>query len=187
MTVMPRSDHSLGGVDDAALRKAFVRGEEWSLRAIYDDSGPMVYSFALKALQSSREAEDVVQQVFVAAWLGRKDFDARRGSLPGWLMGIAKFKVIDTLRARARSLQPVPTFLKEETTEAFLDEMVERVVVAQAMDRLRDEQRKALELAFFEDLTHTEIADRMGLPLGTVKSHIRRGLQLLRTQLGEQA
>ncbi|MFN8026950.1 MAG: RNA polymerase sigma factor [Acidimicrobiia bacterium] len=184
----------MGAGDDVAAR--FAAGDERALREAYDAHGSLVFAFCSRNLPSRADAEDAMQQVFVAAWQGRERFDAEKGSLPGWLLGIARHKVADQARAAGRRndlvekqaaavavAEPVAGAPGPDGPEVVLD----RLVVANAMAGLPDEQRRTLELAFYDDLTHTQIAQMLGLPLGTVKSHIRRGLGRLRASLEEVA
>ncbi len=183
----------VGAGDDVAAR--FAAGDESALREAYDAHGALVFAFCSRNLASRADAEDATQQVFVAAWQGRDRFDAEKGSLPGWLLGIARHKVSDVVRASGRrdalverqasavgtGAPGTPTGAVGDTPDSVLD----RLVVARALAELPDEQRRTLELAFYDDLTHTQIAQVLGLPLGTVKSHIRRGLGRLRASLEE--
>jgi RNA polymerase sigma factor (sigma-70 family) len=184
----------VGAGDDVAAR--FAAGDERALREAYDAHGALVFAYCSRNLASRADAEDATQQVFVAAWQGRGGFDAGKGSLPGWLLGIARHKVADVVRASGRR-----NALAERQAGAVgagavggaaggtvgdaPDAVLDRLVVARALAELPDEQRRTLELAFYDDLTHTQIAQVLGLPLGTVKSHIRRGLGRLRASLEE--
>jgi len=184
----------VGAGDDVAAR--FAAGDEAALREAYDAHGGLVFAFCSRNLASRADAEDATQQVFVAAWQGRDRFDAEKGSLPGWLLGIARHKVSDVVRASGRRDALVERQASAVGTGATggavggavgdaPDTVLDRLVVARALAELPDEQRRALELAFYDDLTHTQIAQVLGLPLGTVKSHIRRGLGRLRASLEE--
>jgi RNA polymerase sigma factor (sigma-70 family) len=170
--------------DDELLARRFAAGDETALRQIYDRYGRAVLHLALSTLATRADAEDVVQTTFVAAWLGRDGFDPTRGSLLGWLLGIARRKVVDRLRAMARedrvteSVRQASAALPTSGTNP--DRVVDQLVVADELARLPREQRRMLELAFFDDLTHQQIATVTGVPLGTVKSHIRRGMASLR-------
>jgi len=174
------------GHPDGALAEAFRGGDPGALRQIYDLFGGAVFHLALRGLNSGADAEDVTQTTFVAAWQGRETFDPDRGSLLGWLLAIARRKVIDRLRAAARehriadAVRAVP---EPVATEPGPDRVVERLVVAHELTRPPGEQRRVLELAFYDDLTHQQIAAVTGLPLGTVKSHLRRGMGRLRQRL----
>ncbi|NES28630.1 sigma-70 family RNA polymerase sigma factor [Micromonospora terminaliae] len=169
------------GEDDLAAR--FRAGDEAALRQAYDRYGRAVLHLATTTLVNRSDAEDVTQATFVAAWLGRETFDPAKGSLVGWLLGIGRRKVVDRLRAAARETRVVETVrqLPEPVpTGPDPDTVVDRLVVADELARLPDDQRRMLELAFYDDLTHQQIATVTGVPLGTVKSHIRRGMQSLR-------
>ncbi|MEU1811504.1 sigma-70 family RNA polymerase sigma factor [Micromonospora sp. WMMD1076] len=169
------------GEDDLATR--FRDGDEAALREAYDRYGRAVLHLATTTLVNRTDAEDVTQATFVAAWLGRETFDPAKGSLVGWLLGIGRRKVVDRIRAAARETRVVETVrqLPEPvSTGPDPDTVVDRLVVADELARLPDEQRRMLELAFYDDLTHQQIAAVTGVPLGTVKSHIRRGMQSLK-------
>jgi RNA polymerase sigma-70 factor (ECF subfamily) len=168
---------------DDELAERLRRGEEKALRTAYDRHGAAVLYLAQRMLGNRADAEDVTQLTFVAAWTGRDGYDPQRGTMLGWLLGIARRKAVDRLRSAARDERITETVRAQpghpdgpETP----DRLVDRLVVADEMARLPDEQRRALELAFFDDLTHPQIAAVTGLPLGTVKSHIRRGMANLR-------
>ncbi|WP_442929888.1 RNA polymerase sigma factor [Micromonospora sp. WMMC241] len=167
--------------DDLAMR--FRDGDEAALREAYDRFGRAVLHLAASTLANRSDAEDVTQATFVAAWLGRETFDPAKGSLIGWLLGIGRRKVVDRIRASARETRVVETVrqLPEPVdTGPDPDTVVDRLVVADELARLPDEQRRMLELAFYDDLTHQQISAVTGVPLGTVKSHIRRGMQSLK-------
>ncbi|BCJ50836.1 RNA polymerase sigma factor [Actinoplanes sp. NBRC 14428] len=166
------------------LAERFRDGDDRALRTAYEQYGGAVLALAVRVLGNRADAEDVTQATFVAAWMGRETFDPGRGSVLGWLLGIARRKAVDRIRSTVRDERisdtvrslPPPATTPEETPERVVD----RLVVADALNRLPGEQRRTLELAFFDDLTHPQIAAVTGLPLGTVKSHIRRGMASLR-------
>jgi RNA polymerase sigma factor (sigma-70 family) len=161
--------------------------DEASLRAVYDAWGGLVLGYAGRRLSSDPDAEDVTQQVFLAAWDQRDGFDPARGNLPAWLLGIARHKVADRLRALQRQgrLAAQAALLPEPAAaDSAEDDLARRLLVLDALDRLPSERREVLALAFYDDLTHHTISERLDLPLGTVKSHIRRGLDQLRQEMG---
>lgn len=168
---------------DDELAQRFAAGDEAALRLAYDRYARAVFHLATSTLANRSDAEDVAQATFVAAWLGRATYDPGRGSLLGWLLGIARRKVVDRLRAVAREdriTESVRHLPEPHPTGPDPDRVVDRLVVADELARLPDEQRRMLELAFYDDLTHQQIAAVTGVPLGTVKSHIRRGMASLR-------
>lgn len=166
------------------LAEAFAGGERWALRSAYEQHGPLVYRLALRTVGEAADADDVTQATFVSAWRGRDTFDPARGSLPGWLVGIARRRSIDLLRARAREQRDLSGLAgSDDIVHDPADRTVDALIVADGLAELPQVQRRVLELAFYDDLTHPQIAAATGLPLGTVKSHIRRGMSRLRDRL----
>jgi RNA polymerase sigma-70 factor, ECF subfamily len=186
---------ALAAVSDSSVadRAAFdrmARGDSDALAEIYDRHGRLVYSLALRIVRDQADAEDVVQEVFSQAWRQASRYDAARGSVLGWLLTLTRSRAIDRLRGR-RS-RPEPT-----VDAAVLDAIPDGAALADvqvqtagqasqiraAVEGLSVLQRIAIELAFYEGLTHAEIAERLELPLGTVKTRIRQGLLKLRDRL----
>jgi RNA polymerase sigma factor (sigma-70 family) len=170
---------------DAELAAAFPQADERILRQVWDRYGTLVYRIALATLRSTTDAEEVTQTTFVSAWRGRGTFDPGAGSLAGWLVGIVRRRAIDQLRVRERDRRAVQAATVDAEPDGSdrdpgPDRVVDRLVIADELGRLPDPQRRVLELAFFDDLTHSQIAALTGMPLGTVKSNLRRGLIQLR-------
>ncbi|TWF74210.1 RNA polymerase sigma-70 factor (ECF subfamily) [Pseudonocardia hierapolitana] len=165
------------------LARRFRLGEGAALEEAYDRHARLVYSLALRSLGAHHDAEDVTQQVFVRAWRGRAGLDPGRGSLGGWLVGITRRQIADRFAARARDRDLADRAGRVTEVRVVGDppaEVVDAVVVAHEIERLPGQQRAVVRLAFFADLTHQQISEATGLPLGTVKSHLRRGLERLR-------
>jgi len=167
--------------DDAALLTLVQRGDEHAMASLFDRYSKVVYSVALRVLRDPASAEDVLQEVFMQIWRNPDGFVATRGSLGGWLAVVARNRSIDALR-RKRPTEQVDDMalassynLADEAERNSLMEKARSVIVL-----LPVEQRKTLEMAFFDGLTHSEIAEMTGDPLGTVKTRIRSALISLR-------
>ena len=170
---------------DRELTLRFRDGGGEALKAAYDRYSGMVYRVGMMTFKNHHDAEELVQQVFVRAWRGRAGFDADRGSLAGWLLGITRRLIADRYASldRDRKVQAAAVVAAPPETDAGrTEEIVDRVVVGDKLDKLPIEQSSVLRMSFFDGLTHTEIAAATNLPLGTVKSHIRRALTQLRRQ-----
>lgn len=164
---------------EADIEERFGGDDPLVLRAAFDALSGSVYAYGRRLLPTNEDAEDLVQQVFVSAWRSRQRYDPQRASLLTWLLGIARNKAIDRLRRLERE-QRTPLHADGVDIEDASGLLADRLLVREALSWLRPEQQHVLELAFYHDLTHQQIAAKLGLPLGTVKSHARRGLQRLR-------
>jgi RNA polymerase sigma factor (sigma-70 family) len=167
---------------DDELAEQLRAGDEGALRAAYDRHAGAVLYLAQRLLGNRADAEDVTQLTFVAAWSGRDTFDPQRGTMLSWLLGIARRKAVDRVRSAARDRRITEAMQSEMPSDQrhTPERIIDRLIVADELARLPTEQRRTLELAFFDDLSHPQIAAVTGLPLGTVKSHIRRGMANLR-------
>ena len=180
------SNTEAGEPSAADIAKGFADGREDSLEAAYRRWSGLVFTLALRSVNNRGDAEEITQQVFVSAWRGRASFNPDVGQLGSWLVGVTRHRISDHLAARSRQLRIV-----EATTPAAIvssgdeDRLVDRVVLADELDQLDDPRRTILKLAFYEDQTYSQIAEQLDLPLGTVKSHVRRGLLYLRARLKE--
>lgn len=174
-------------LDDATeLARRFAAGDERALAEIYGQWSSLVFSLAIRSLGDATDAEDVTQKVFVAAWQGRERFDPARASLSAWLVGITRHTIADTHQARTREraiTEQVTAITGDETAPAPEVDLADRLLIADEMARLDPLPRAVVRLAFFDDLTHLQIAERLQIPVGTVKSHIRRSLNKLRGRL----
>jgi RNA polymerase sigma-70 factor (ECF subfamily) len=176
--------------DDADIARRFAAGDEGALAEAYRRWSAQIHGMAVRAFGHGPDAEDVTQQTFVSAWTGRARYRPEQGPLPAWLVGVARHKIADGWARRERQRRETEAAMSEAQAAAGrpatggVDSAVaDRVLLLDELDRLGQPQRGIIELAFFEDLTHAQIADRTGLPLGTVKSHIRRTLERLRSRL----
>ncbi len=168
-------------VSGTSLAHAFAAGSDGALEEIYRDVSPLVFTLAVRALGNHAEAEDVTQQTFVAAWRSHGTFDPDRGALRGWIVGIARRAIADALERRTRERRRLEA-VRDDVTEVERDR-VDDILLAYEIEALGDPRRTIMSLAFYEGHTHEHIAERLEMPLGTVKSHIRRSLATLRTQL----
>lgn len=178
---MEKPARSAAADEDGALLDRIRRGDGSAMAVLYDRYGRVVYSVSLRVLRDTAAAEDVLQEIFMQIWRTPDSFSETRGSLGGWLAVVARNRSIDALRRRR------PTDQVEEVSLASpfnLAEEAERNYMAErartAIQKLPAEQKKTLEMAFFDGLTHTEIAEITGDPLGTVKTRIRSALLTLR-------
>ncbi|MFW3169751.1 RNA polymerase sigma factor [Geodermatophilus sp. CPCC 206100] len=175
--------------DDAEVGRRFAAGDEQALAWAYERFAGQVHGMAVRAFGPGPDAEDVTQQVFVSAWTGRAGYRPDQGPLPAWLVGVCRHKIADAWARRDRQRRAAEAAIAEAQAAPppggpQVDTAVaDRVLLLGELDQIGQPQRGIIELAFFEDLTHAQIAARTGLPLGTVKSHIRRTLERLRTRL----
>ncbi|TDU83360.1 RNA polymerase sigma-70 factor (ECF subfamily) [Kribbella voronezhensis] len=185
-TVRPVSTTDAGDPSAADIAKGFADGREESLAEAYRRWSGLVYTLALRSVNDRGDAEEITQQVFVSAWRGRAGFDPETGTLGSWLVGVARHRIADHHAARTRHRRNVEAVIPAAAVSSGdEDRLVDRVVLADELDRLDDPRRTILKLAFYEDQTYSQIAEQLDLPLGTVKSHVRRGLLYLRTRLKE--
>jgi len=175
--------------DDDEVARLFAAGDEQALAWAFERWAAAVHGMAVRAVGPGPDAEDITQQTFVSAWTGRNGYRPNRGPLAAWLVGICRHRIADAFAGRdraRRSAAAAATAARDlpATSSAPADSRVaDRLLLLDELDRLEQPQRRIIELAFFEDLTHVQIAARTGLPLGTVKSHIRRTLERLRGRL----
>lgn len=191
-------DHidDLATLSDEALVEQVAMGNNRALECLYDRYARPVYGLALKMLNTSELAEDVVQEAFWRVWRRGATFQAGQGKFTSWLFGIAHNLCIDELR-RQRS-RPTPVYLEADSTigETLSDDQPElsmvswhserRRIILAALQELPDDQRQVVELAYFGGLSQREIAEHLNNPLGTVKTRIRLGLQKIKHVLQTQ-
>jgi RNA polymerase sigma-70 factor, ECF subfamily len=168
---------------DWSLLERVVRKEESALAALYDRYSGLVFAEAMRILRDNGAAEEILQDIFYQVWRTAEKFDPARGSLPGWLMVVTRNRAISRLRrSGSRSDEEldqnaVSVSINLENA-ASQKQMIDRL--KSVMSAMPDSQRQAIELAFFEGLTHSEIAAKTGEPLGTIKTRIRSALEVLR-------
>ena len=176
------ADRPPDDAEDEALVVAMAAGDRAALAALYERHAGLLLGLALRIVREKREAEDLLHDVFLEAWRAAKDFDPKRGRVRTWLA--------IRMRSRALDLQKSAR-VSRNTGDAGLDVMVDEAEASSpdhgrirtALAELGQDQRKVLELAYFEGLSCTEIAERVAIPVGTVKSRIAAGLDRLRTGL----
>lgn len=167
------------------LAARFRAGDVDAMAEVYAQHSRLVHTLALRTLGNHHDAEDVTQQVFVAAWRGRQTLDPDKGPLAAWLVGITRHTVADLLAQRTRTIRNLSAVAANPPSAlpAFDGAVTDRILLAHALESLGEPKATILRLAFAEEQTHEEIARLLELPLGTVKSHVRRGLLQLRSTM----
>jgi RNA polymerase sigma-70 factor (ECF subfamily) len=175
--------------DQAALAR-MARGDQSALAELYDRNARLVFSLALRILQNRADAEDVVQEVFQQVWTQAGRYDTGRGAVAAWMLTMARSRAIDRLRSRnSRPESPSEARIVEQLPDAAARQDLQLLSAEQvkslqgALNQLPAAQRMAVELAYYEGLTHAEIAERLSEPLGTVKTRIRQAVIKLRESL----
>ncbi len=185
-----------GSETDETLVARMSERDQAALSSLYDRHRGVLFALALRILRDRAEAEEVLGDVFLQAWRQAGGYDPTRGTVSGWLINLCRSRAIDRLRSRGRRVAGTEALAREEAVrpaggapaddpEEAADLTLKRRRVAQALNALPEVQRDALELAYYEGLSHSEIATRLGQPLGTVKTRIRQGLIVLRESLAE--
>ncbi len=169
------------GVTDAEIITRIYSGDEGAMALLYDRYSRVVYAVALRVLSDGSAAEDILQDVFMQLWRNPQAFNASRGSLAAWLAVIARNRAIDLLRKKRPEAEAVETVIAADPdVENMAGRNLAIEKVRSVLAGMPAEQRAALEMAFFEGLTHVEIAGKTGQPLGTIKTRIRSGLSAVR-------
>ncbi len=170
--------------DDIEIMKRIAAREQQAFQTLYQRYGKPVYSLAYRILQNSTLAEEVTQDTFLKIWQQRAHWDPEKGKLSNWLLAITQFTAIDRLRQEQRQPALYPHDI-EDADEMMLDahgglQWQEGTVLRGLVTQLPQEQASLIDLAFFQGMSHSEIADTTRIPLGTVKTRLRAGLQRLR-------
>jgi RNA polymerase sigma-70 factor (ECF subfamily) len=179
---------------DAVLMDRILQQDSTALETLYNRYGRPVYSLVLRIAQNPASAEEIVQDIFLQLWRSADRFQISRGPLEPWLFTMARNRALDFLRLKREKQRRredsdsdvvVPSAVVRPDPEGDIDQSRRAEKIRALLSSLPEAQRHAIELAFFEGLTHSEIAEATGEPLGTVKSWIRGGLLKLRESLGE--
>jgi RNA polymerase sigma-70 factor (ECF subfamily) len=177
---------------DDRIAQLLADGDPSAIELLYDRYGRLAYTLAFRVLGDPGAAEDVVQDAFLSVWRRRESFDAERGSIKTWMAAIVHHRALDRLRGRSgrsRRDLPLETAGAGEATDDSFDavaEGLERDQVRRALASLSPDQRSAIELAYYGGLSQSEISERLGIPLGTVKGRTRQALRRLREVLTAQ-
>ena len=171
---------------ETELNARFAAGDDEALAEIYRRWSPVVFTMALRSLGDRSDAEDVTQRTFVSAWTSRAGYDPSRARLSTWLVTIAKRRIADMHESRAK-VRAIQAELQRTTRPEDLvrepPDIAETVLIADELSHLEPAALAVMRLAFYDDLTHEQISQRLDMPLGTVKSHIRRSLTRMRNRL----
>ena len=188
--LIPTANHEVS--PDAALVQRLLQRDVSAFEQLYDRHSRLVYSLLLRILQQAGTAEEVAQDVFLQLWRNARQYEESRGPFLPWLLTLARNRALDTLRLKSErqrrredQTEEMPSVVAVPEYEKQLDEKRRAEKVCALMGSLNPQQKRAIELAYFEGLSHTEIAAALKEPLGTVKSWIRNGL--LRLKEGLQA
>jgi RNA polymerase sigma-70 factor (ECF subfamily) len=173
------------------LVKRSAHGDERALAQLYDSTNRLVYGMAMRILGDVSSAEDVTMEVYLQVWRTAESYDPRRGTVSSWLITLVRSRAIDCLRSRRAHRAELETNVDDVITlrdsrpgpELMSAQAGRSRAVRKALGDLAQDQREAIELAYFSGFSHTEIAARSGLPLGTVKTRIRLGMSHLRKVL----
>jgi RNA polymerase sigma-70 factor (ECF subfamily) len=192
MTTVPESDDRAVELD---LLARITKRERAAFEQLYTRYSNILYATAMKFLKEDADAQDVVQDVFIQIWDKAKLYDPAKGKPLTWALTMTRNRSIDRIRAIQRRTRLRDDFEKETVADesagirealSGVDASERTQILRDAVARLSPEQRKVIDLAFFGGLTQSEIADRLGEPLGTVKARARRGLMKLKEHLGEK-
>ena len=171
---------------------AVAKGDEAALARLYDETSRLVYGLVLRIVREPSTAEEVTLEVYMQVWRSAANYDTARGSVTAWLATAARSRALDWMRSKqarlyrdGQGMEDLPEIVDAAIDpEESLAQNQQAAFIRQALESLPAEQRVALDLGFYSGLTHSEIAEQLNLPLGTVKSRIRMGMNKLREMLG---
>jgi RNA polymerase sigma factor (sigma-70 family) len=181
-------NRQLAHLSDEALVALAARSEQSALAELYDRYGRTAYGLALRVLRDQALAEDAVQEAFLTIWRTASKFVPERGKASTWILTLVHRRAVDTVRREQRRRADSLDLVAEPAVEGVEEDAwlrLQRERVQEALRRLPDAQREALELAYYGGFSQSELAERLGQPLGTIKSRMFTGLSRLREQLGE--
>lgn len=194
---MPRG-HKTGGdveLENLLLIRLIKDGDELALGKLYDNTARLVYSLILHILKNVQDSEEVTQEVFFSVWEKASTFDAYKGSVTGWIVSIGRNRALDRLRSKRHKQKGQEVTLAENRlagADSENDEVSQHLIdkessesVYSATEILPEDERKLIELSFYEGFTHSKIAEELNMPLGTVKTKIRRAVGRMRDALTE--
>ena len=185
----PAASRDLAHLSDESLLSLVASSDDHALAELYDRFGRVAYGLALRILRDEALAQDAVQEAFLAIWRSADRFLAERAKASTWILTLVHRRSVDLVRREDRRRgEPLESAVEPAAPETVEDEATlgfERRVVQEALSRLQPEQREALELGYYGGLTQSELAERLGLPLGTIKSRMFTGLSRLRELLAE--
>ncbi|NYJ75637.1 MULTISPECIES: ECF RNA polymerase sigma factor SigK [Allobranchiibius] len=178
------------GPELADLLTAAGRGDEDAFARLYDATSPRINGLVVRLIVDRAQAEEITQEVFLEIWRTSPKFDPQKGSALSWMFTLAHRRAVDRIRSAQATRRRDETYTRESQETAY-DSTVDQVTASLDAERVRsalgtlgENQRQALSLVYFEGHTHAEVAERLGIPLGTAKTRIRDGLQRLRTAMG---
>ena len=191
MTLVPLLLALEFGAADPDLAERLKRREPQAMADLYDRYGRLAYSVILRIVRDSEMAEDLVQETFIRIWSRSQAFDSKKGALGPWLLAVARNRAIDYLRSVDGRMARSSYELVEMENPALFANLESQVIasdqasrIREALSKLNASQRNVIELAYFEGLSQTEMAEKLGQPLGTIKTWVRTALKNLRDQLG---
>ena len=195
LTTMVQKSKTLAAMDQGTARNAdqeliekLRKGDKNAFREVYARYSQVVYNLAFRMLRSREEAEEVVQEIFLQVWNKADTYDPARGAISTWIVNIARSRSIDKLRTLGYREQTTELIEDRVNSKSDFSRIIEdreesRKVIRDALDSLPENQRVAIEIVFFEGLTHIEAAERLNEPVGTIKTRIRLGVSKLKEKI----